>query len=375
MVTASVIIPTYNRADMVGSAVQSVLAQTLSDWELIVVDDGSQDNTRDVIAQFKDSRIRYIYQDNQKLPGARNTGIRASTGEYVAFLDSDDLFLPEKIQLQVKALDHNPEVGLIASGWTEVDAQRNPLRTRRPWLLNQGLAIQDWLYNCPFAPSAVLVRRDWLMWVGLFDAQQYYVEDWDLWLRLSYAGCRMAWEPTVVYLQTIHESNMVRNAAQMSAGLFRLFDKFFAQPKLSDDLLRQRDRVFASAHVNAAVRALGAGAVAQGTEHLAAAIRLDSTWLDDDPPAVLQSLASTALTQQVRDVERYVADVCASLPTVSSRLARSPRQFRAMIRATAAFEDFANGCRSSARRKAASALFLDWAWLRNRGLLSIMLKP
>ena len=129
MPRVSVIIPTYNRANMVGDAVQSVLEQSYADWELIVVDDGSQDNTRDVLADYSDPRIRYIYQENRKLPGARNTGIRAGTGEYVAFLDSDDLFTPGKLERQVAVLDRSPDVGLVASGWTEVDAQRNPLRT------------------------------------------------------------------------------------------------------------------------------------------------------------------------------------------------------------------------------------------------------
>ena len=96
----SVIIPTYNRADMVGDAIQSVIDQTYHSWELIIVDDGSQDNTSEVVAQFSDPRIRYIYQENKKLPAARNTGIRASSGEYLVFLDSDDLFMPDKLRAQ-----------------------------------------------------------------------------------------------------------------------------------------------------------------------------------------------------------------------------------------------------------------------------------
>jgi len=375
MPKVSVIIPTYNRADMVGDAIQSVLDQTYADWELIVVDDGSEDNTRDVVASYNDSRVRYIYQDNMKLPGARNTGIRASTGEYVAFLDSDDLFLPEKLQLQIAVMERSPEIGLVASGWTEINVRHEPLRTLCPWRLKRGLALSDWLYGCPFIVPAVLARRHWLIRVGLFDAQQHYLEDWDLWLRLAYAGCLMAWEPAVVCLRTMHEGNMVRNAARMSAGLFRLLDRFFAQPDLPEDVRQQRDQVYANAHLFAAVRFFGAGTGADGEEHLIAAIRLDPTLSDDEPPRVLQSLASTALTHQVHNVEQYVAEVCHSLPKVSPRLARSPRQMRAIIRATAAFNDLANGRREQARLKAAWALLTDPVWLRNRGMLSILLKP
>lgn len=375
MAKVSVVIPTYNRADMVGDAIQSVLDQTFTDWGLVVVDDGSEDSTRDVVSGFDDPRIRYIYQENRKLPGARNTGIRASSGDYVAFLDSDDLFLPEKLETQVAALDRNSDVGCIASGWMEVDSNGAPLRTLRPWRLKSGLAPSDWLYGCPVTVPAVLVRRHWLVRVGLFDEEQHYVEDWDLWLRLVYAGCQMAWEPTIVFLRTMHQGNMVHNAAQMTEGLFRLFDKFFGQPGLEEDLLQQRGRVYANAHLNAAVRFLAAGSAETSAEHLRNAIALDPSLLDGDPPRALQSIASTALTHQVDDVERYIADVCTGLPMVSPKLARSRRQLRAAIRATAAFEDWIHERRWSARRHAAWALIMDPTWLRNRGLVGILLKP
>lgn len=375
MPRVSVVIPTYNRADMVSDAIQSVLDQTYSDWELIVVDDGSQDNTRDVVASYRDPRIHYVYQENRKLPGARNTGIRTSKGEYLAFLDSDDLFTPEKLERQVAALDSSPEIGLVASGWTEVDMQHNLLRTLQPWRLKPGLALSDWLYGNPFIVPAVLVRRDWLVRVGLFDEQQHYVEDWDLWLRLVYTGCVMRWEPGIVCLRTIHEGNMVHNAARMGAGLLRLFDKFFAQPGLPQEVLQQRDRVYANAHLFAAVRLFGAGTCAEGVEHLAKVIQLDPTFLEGEPPRILQSLASTALTHQVRDREQYIADVCHSLPYVSPRLTCSRREMWAIIRAAAAFEDLANGCRRLARLRAAQAILTDPVWLRNRGLVGILVKP
>jgi hypothetical protein len=360
---------------MVGGAIQSVLDQTCTDWELIVVDDGSTDDTRVVAARYNDPRIHYIYQENRKLPGARNTGIRASTGQYLAFLDSDDLFLPEKLALQLAVLVHNHNLGLVASGWTEIDLQHAPLRTHCPWKLGRGLTLMDWLRHCPFIVPAVLVRREWLAAVGLFDERQYYVEDWDLWLRLSYAGCQMAWEPGIVCLRTIHGGNMIHNAAEMNAGRFRMFDKFFAQPDLPHEILEQRDRVYAGSHLGAAVRAFGAGAGADGQTHLVAAVRLAPSLLDGHPPAVLQSIASTALTHQVRDVDRYVLDVSRVLAEVSPGLARSPRQLKAMIRAAAAFEHLAHGRRQPARLSALQAVWTDPAWLENRGLLKILVGP
>jgi len=375
MPQVSIIIPTYNRADLVGHAIESVLEQTYADWELIVVDDGSEDDTRDVVARYTDPRIQYIYQENRKLPGARNTGIRASTGEYVAFLDSDDRFLPDKLEAQVASIADRADVGLVASGWTEVDGQLNPLRTICPWRLNVKLSLDSWLYGCPFIVPVILVRRHWLQQVGLFDEKQHYVEDWDLWLRLAYAGCQMEWAPATVCLRTIHDSNMVRNAAAMSEGIFRLFEKFFAQPGLPPDILSQKDQVHANAHLDGAVRAFAAGTLNAGQAHLASAVRLDAGLAEGEYPLVLQALASTALTHQARDLETYVDGVCDALNEILPQLARSRRQMYAAISATRAFDHFAHGRRWQARLGAARALLMHPWWFRNRGLLSIMLKP
>ena len=115
MPVVSAIIPTYNFGRFLGEAIQSVLDQTFTDFELIVVDDGSTDDTREVVGSFNDSRIRYIYQENRGLPAARNTGIKASRGEYIAFLDSDDIWLTQNLELKVKSLDSHPDAGLVCS--------------------------------------------------------------------------------------------------------------------------------------------------------------------------------------------------------------------------------------------------------------------
>jgi glycosyltransferase involved in cell wall biosynthesis len=375
MATVDVIIPTYNRADMVGDAIQSVLNQSYGAWELFVVDDGSTDPTREVVTAYEDPRIHYCYQENRKLPGARNTGIRAGQAKYVTFLDSDDRFLPEKLRVQAGFLDAHPEVGLVASGWREVGLPGTPIRTHRPWRFHRGLTVQDWLYSCAVVTFAVMARRECLVQAGLFDEAQPYVEDWDLWLRMAYQGCKMAWAPALVGLRTVHADSMVGDTGRMSRGILRLFDKFFAQSDLPDALQQQRAQVYANAYLSAAVRLYGGGESGEGRQHLRKAVALDPSLLEGDPPAVLRSLASTALTYQVRDVERYIRDLCDDLPALSPRLARTPRQFRALIQATQAFAHLFNERRFPARLKAAQALLLDPRWLKNRGLLGILLRP
>jgi glycosyltransferase involved in cell wall biosynthesis len=183
----SVIIPTYNRTGFLKAAVASALAQTLQDFEIIVVDDASQDDTEKMLRQFKDSRITLIrHEINQGVAAARNTGVMNSKGKYIAFLDDDDEWLPNKINRQIELLEISPKiVGAVYSGWTGVDAaserilyQRTP--THRGEIFTVML-LQGWL-----APtSSFLVRKECFEKAGLFDLEFDYGEDFDMWLRIA----------------------------------------------------------------------------------------------------------------------------------------------------------------------------------------------
>ena len=165
----SVIIPTYNCAHFLPDAIQSVLDQSFQDFELIVVDDGSTDNTEEVVRSFSDTRLTYIRQVHQERSAARNTGIQASGGEYVTFLDSDDRYLPGKLSLQVPVLDAHPDKGMVISGWVEVDKAGRILYERRPWLTASDLSAEAWLFRQLTRLGANLIRREWLCRVGGFD--------------------------------------------------------------------------------------------------------------------------------------------------------------------------------------------------------------
>ena len=119
----SVIIPTYNRAHLVGRAIRSVLNQTYQDFEIIVVDDGSTDNTEEVVKSFNDPRIRYIrHEENKGAAAARNTGIKAAKGKFIAFQDSDDEWLPKKLEKQMEAFDNaSPKVGVVYTGFWSIE--------------------------------------------------------------------------------------------------------------------------------------------------------------------------------------------------------------------------------------------------------------
>lgn len=194
IVKVSVIIPTYNYGRFLGEAIQSVLDQTLTDFELIVVDDGSTDNTKEVVSSFKDSRIKYIYQENCGVSAAQNTGIRASTGEYIAILGSDDKWFPENLELQVRMLDAHPDVGLVCSDGYLFD-DRTGATLGRMWHLNfPGLnlrrASQQPLREllsrgCFIRPQFTVMRRVIFGETGYFDESLRIGEDWELFIRIT----------------------------------------------------------------------------------------------------------------------------------------------------------------------------------------------
>ncbi|MEO6162676.1 MAG: glycosyltransferase family A protein [Candidatus Binatia bacterium] len=181
--TVSVIVPTYNRWPMVGAAVASVLAQRYRDFELIVVDDGSTDETSTELARVG-SQLRYFYQDRGGVSAARNLGVRQSRGRLIAFLDSDDLWQPDKLQVQVAFMATHPEVQICQTDevWIRHGVRVNPkLKHRKP----SGDIFERSLELCLVSPSAAMMTRELFDRSGGFDESLPVCEDYDLWLRIA----------------------------------------------------------------------------------------------------------------------------------------------------------------------------------------------
>ncbi|HEX9909953.1 MAG TPA: glycosyltransferase [Desulfatiglandales bacterium] len=185
MAAVSVIIPTFNRAHKIASAVASVFYQTFTDYEILVVDDGSVDPTPEVLMQFR-SRIEWItHSKNLGVSAARNTGIRRSRSPLIAFLDSDDYWLPDKLAAQVSFFSEHPEAAAAQTEelWIRRGARVNPMKKHfKP----SGDIFEPSLKLCVVSPSAVVVKRSLLEEVGLFDEEFPVCEDYDLWLRISW---------------------------------------------------------------------------------------------------------------------------------------------------------------------------------------------
>jgi glycosyltransferase involved in cell wall biosynthesis len=180
----SVILPTYNRGWILVEAVESVLGQDYANLELIVVDDGSTDNTKGLLLSFED-RITVIRQANRGVSAARNAGIRAATGELLALLDSDDTWLPGKVTAQVAFFSTHPDAQICQTQeiWIRNGVRVNPGKRH---FKEAGMIFERSLALCLVSPSAVMMRRSLMDEVGLFDESLPACEDYDLWLRIAW---------------------------------------------------------------------------------------------------------------------------------------------------------------------------------------------
>ncbi len=180
----SVIIPTFNRAGWVREAVDSVLHQTVKPREVLVVDDGSTDGTGDVLSEYGDAIRVLRLEENRGVSAARNRGIEAAAGRYVAFLDSDDLWLPRKLEVQMAYVREYPEFRIHQTDeiWIRNGVRVNPgKRHRKP----EGWIFEPSLHLCLISPSAVMIEKRLFDEVGLFDERYPACEDYDLWLRIT----------------------------------------------------------------------------------------------------------------------------------------------------------------------------------------------
>jgi len=233
----SVVIPTFNRAEVVGRAIGSVLAQTYRDYEVIVVDDGSSDSTPSLVAALAQGRpfIRYLPQPHCGRSAARNHGMAVAQGEYVAFLDSDDVFLPDKLRVQVEALDQNRAYGMVYSMYLAVDEAGRPLPGggESPERLSgqiypEMLFIQRALITTP----SVMVRRMVLAEVGGFDETMHMCEDLDLWRRIARRHQVLQIETPLVQV-TYRRSDPLALAEKLAARSHYYRKAFAEDPGLS----------------------------------------------------------------------------------------------------------------------------------------------
>lgn len=226
----TVIIPSFNSANLVSDAIRSVLSSNLHEVEIVIINDGSTDNTAEVITTYlSDKRIKYIEQSNRGLAGARNTGIENANGEYLVFLDADDLILPNKLLVQRKFLDENPAFDIVysKSEWFIEDDFNNTREVRFP--VYTGEVIQYLIYGNFIHVNSVMVRKDAVIKAGLFDENLRELEDWDLWLRMALNGSKFGFTPGVHSKVRIRKGSMTSNQVRMNGTMVKVLEKTINQ--------------------------------------------------------------------------------------------------------------------------------------------------
>lgn len=289
----SAIIPAYNAERYLAAAILSVLAQTYPRMEIVVVDDGSTDHTADIAASFG-TAVRYIRQPNQGVSVARNRGMTEARGEYLAFLDADDEWLPRKIEVQVARLEARPSAAASFTGKVYVDERRGietvEMLHLEPDMVGSLLLVSGFVGP----PSALLVRRDTLLELGGFDTHLSQSADQDLWIRLAEVGPLDVVDEALVRYR-LHEKNMSRNVRLLEADTMRWLARFFEVPAHRERYGSQRGRIYGRHLMILAGSYLHAGALPQSVRCLAAAI-------GDHPPNALD-----ALRLSVRILRRMMA--------------------------------------------------------------------
>jgi glycosyltransferase involved in cell wall biosynthesis len=239
----TVIIPAYNAIRYIAETMETVITQTYQDFEVLIVNDGSTDDTPNWVSQFcqQEAKVRMISQVNKGLPGARNTGIKESRGEYIAILDADDLWEPTKLQKQVDSLDSHPEAGLCYT-WTALADSEGKATGRVVTSHAEGKVWQQLTeINFVCCGSTPMIRRHCFETVGFFAEDLLFSEDWDMWLRIAAKyPFVVVKEPLIRYRQ--HSNNMTKNCQKMLETSRVLIERNFASAPT--ELLHLKNRSY-----------------------------------------------------------------------------------------------------------------------------------
>jgi glycosyltransferase involved in cell wall biosynthesis len=390
MPKVSVVIPTYNRQRLVQGTIDSVLRQTFRDVELIVIDDGSTDDTRRVLQDRYGARIRYIYQENQGESAARNHGIALACGEYVAFVDSDDLWHPQKLDHQVEVLDTNPGIGLSSTQayWINYKGLRLHKTPDGRGRQSDTVSWRELVLDNVIAGggSSALIRKECLERTGGFDQSIRFGEEWDLWIRIAHDyRVQQIPVPLVYYRLNPFGTRSWAPRASEAETMYRehlmIVRKAFEQPACtSAERAKLEAQAYSRLHLRYALVNYGHGAVDLGNHYWQMAIDVcpeyatDRELIDQTLVDYVTGFASIAEPHvRLNAIEAMLDRVLSNLPKALSMLRTERRALLARCLAEMAFVAALNEETSLARRCAYHCCASAPEWLNNRGLLKILI--
>lgn len=294
--TFSVVIPAYNAGAYIAECLNSVLAQSDRDFEVIVVNDGSTDNTTDVVSEFVDPRVRLVRRPNGGLAAARNTGIQAARGELVAFLDADDRWCPGKLAAHRQALDQDPAASVSYDWAAFIDQQGKRIglcmAQSQITLTPEALLLKNYLGN----GSTAVVRRAVLAKSGGFDQSLSRCVDQELWVRLSHSGHCFRLVPAVLTEYRIHPASFTADTSRMLKGVSAFLAKVSTYAPESVEKLSALALAFT--HRWMARAAFVEGHYRQAQDHALEALKASPQviWRDPRAPITFAAIALQAIT-------------------------------------------------------------------------------
>ncbi len=255
----SVIITTFNRADYIKYSIESVLEQAYKHFELIIVDDGSTDNTVDIVKSYNDKRIRYFYQTNLGQNFARNYGLQVSKGKYAAFLDSDDVWENNKLEKQVEILDKHADIGLVYCATSIIDKHNREIERQKLHNYCGNVTNQLLLLNFLYNISCAMFRIDESLYrVGMFDESITKMTDWEFYLKYSLHNKFYSIPEYLVKHRVLGNSINFNYMEHLVSG-FRIFDKFFQNKDLPGSVIKKKELAYAMQYRHLAQKFLDNG--------------------------------------------------------------------------------------------------------------------
>lgn len=309
----SVIIPTCNGANYISEAIQSVLKQSYSNFELLIVNDASPDNTPEIIERFDDSRIKYlVHEKNQGVDRARYTGLNASRGEIIAFLDQDDFFHPDKLQAHVTFLENHPDVGFTYNSRYELNHSDKTIRNL--WRPPQDITLADLVLWFPIAPSDWVLRRDWAFRLNI--SKDYYWTGAEIVYlgRLYLDGCKFGYVDRALNYRWHHSGRIFKDLIGGCESEINCQVKIFDDPRCPADVLSLRDIAHANIYLFWAYRAFAQGETEIGRSFLRKAVQHKPSILSGMPCELVNNFVMNCSEDENLNFSEFLEKVFAQLP-------------------------------------------------------------
>ena len=367
----SIIIPTYNHARFISDSINSCLEQTYPNIEIIVVDDGSTDNTQEVLEPYL-SKIKYIKQKNAGPAAARNQGIQAANGSYLLLLDSDDWLASEQIALQVAELEKRPEYGLVYSAWKNVDeTSKKVIGEVRPKI--EGDVLKALLLReLFFSPGAALIRKECFEKAGLFEERKEFMrsEDTEMWVRIAAANYCFAYLDEPLFFHRVVKNSLSHDYSSHAKSEFARLEKFFKRTDLDKAIMEMKSIAFSLIHFEYSAKFYNNKNLSEGKKHLRLAIKT-CPQLIKNTNWILEWLAGYSLDPAVENPKDFIKYVFFNLPEEAESIKKLQKRALGRYHLAAVFNSYKNHDRAAVKAHLFQALKYEPKCLLNKGFIKI----